>query len=392
MIHGFVPSDAVRLHVIGEEGVLFDPERQIISVTSASATFIWCCLQEGLSPPDIESLLTRRFSMSPVSAAEAVGETIRQWRLLGLVGGRPGQSLAASDRESTPIRAPDHGIEVTYRFLDSVFRLVFSDTDTMRRVDAVLAPLATRPTADAIRLVVERTADGFGIGTSAEPPECCEDPAQLVPMVIGDLTIRALQRVDGLCALHAAALEIDGSCVVMPGDSGRGKSTLAAALVAGGAVLVSDDTVVLDRTDLSVRPLPLGICLETGSWPVLTPFVPALAQLANHRSLDDRTVRYLVPPPAQRAPLNRSLPSSIIAFPVFDPTMPPRLVPLKPADTLRRLIGGFHPIAGHFDDAGLDRLIQWISTARTVEVRYPTLGDAKVMVRGLCRRNLVNAR
>lgn len=392
MIHGFVPSDAVRLHVIGDEGVLFDPERQIISVTSASATFIWCCLQEGLSPPDIESLLVRRFAMSPVSAADAVGETIRQWRLLGLVGGRPGQSAGSADRDGAPIRAPDHGIEVTYRFFDTVFRLVFSDSETMRRVDTVLAPLATRPTSDAIRLVVDRTAEGYGIGSAAEPPERCEDVAQLVPMVIGDLTIRALQQVHGLCALHAAAVEIDGSCVVLPGDSGRGKSTLVAALVAGGAVLVSDDTVVLDRADLSVRPLPLGVCLEAGAWPVLTPFVPALAELTNHRSLDDRTVRYLVPPPAQRAAINRPLPSSIIAFPVFDPTMPPRLVPLKPADTLRRLIGGFHPITGHFDDAGLDRLIHWISGARTVELRYPTLGDAKVMVRSLCRQKLATVR
>ncbi|URW75162.1 hypothetical protein M9980_11480 [Sphingomonas donggukensis] len=49
----------------------------------------------------------------------------------------------------------------------------------------------------------------------------------------------------GTVPIHGSSVEIDGSAVIVCGPSGAGKSTLAAALVAAGARLVSDDLSVL---------------------------------------------------------------------------------------------------------------------------------------------------
>ena len=49
--------------------------------------------------------------------------------------------------------------------------------------------------------------------------------------------------------VHAAAVEIEGHAVVLMGESGRGKSTLATALCARGARLLADDVSVLRVSD-----------------------------------------------------------------------------------------------------------------------------------------------
>jgi hypothetical protein len=53
----------------------------------------------------------------------------------------------------------------------------------------------------------------------------------------------------GSLVLHGSAVAIGGEVHVFLGDKGQGKSTTAAALVAAGFPLLSDDVVVLDRRD-----------------------------------------------------------------------------------------------------------------------------------------------
>ncbi len=61
----------------------------------------------------------------------------------------------------------------------------------------------------------------------------------------------------GVLPLHASAVEIDGRAVAVAGHSGRGKSTLAAALVRAGHRLLSDDiTVVEFAADGGARAIP----------------------------------------------------------------------------------------------------------------------------------------
>lgn len=53
----------------------------------------------------------------------------------------------------------------------------------------------------------------------------------------------------GLVPLHAAALEVGGRALLLAGDSGIGKSTLAAQLLKRGCRVLSDDVVALDISD-----------------------------------------------------------------------------------------------------------------------------------------------
>ena len=83
---------------------------------------------------------------------------------------------------------------------------------------------------------------------------------------------RTLSAVDraALCRthtlpIHAAAVAGPRGCVVMPGESGRGKTTLAAAAMQVGLTLLSDEAACLTEPAGSVlpHPRPLGLSAES---------------------------------------------------------------------------------------------------------------------------------
>src|SRR6185369_15257822 len=69
-------------------------------------------------------------------------------------------------------------------------------------------------------------------------------PDALRVHLLGPVVSFALLRL-GHEPLHATALTIDGAAFALLGDSGVGKSTLAAAFLAGGAKLLTDDLLVV---------------------------------------------------------------------------------------------------------------------------------------------------
>lgn len=79
------------------------------------------------------------------------------------------------------------------------------------------------------------------------------DPLYVSAVVTGEL-FSVLLRQRGLLVLHGSGAVRNGRAVGLVGDSGWGKSTLAAALVARGWQLVTDDLLVVDTDSAVVRP------------------------------------------------------------------------------------------------------------------------------------------
>lgn len=72
--------------------------------------------------------------------------------------------------------------------------------------------------------------------------------------------------------LHAAVLERNGRCVVLPGNPGAGKSTLTAALSLSGWRLLSDEMTVIDRDDGLIVALARPISLKNQSIDIIRRF------------------------------------------------------------------------------------------------------------------------
>jgi len=86
-------------------------------------------------------------------------------------------------------------------------------------------------------------------------PHMAPDAPDIRVFLLGSV-IGALCHQRGELPLHASCVVIDGRAVVFSGQSGAGKSTLAAAMVARGSQLLSDDVAVARRVDDGFHIMP----------------------------------------------------------------------------------------------------------------------------------------
>jgi hypothetical protein len=90
------------------------------------------------------------------------------------------------------------------------------------------------------------------------------DPATRVHLLLHQVLPLAVSRT-GRLVLHACAVETPAGAIAFLGESGAGKSTMAAALCARGFPLVADDALVVDvsRRPIAVWPTADGLRLWT---------------------------------------------------------------------------------------------------------------------------------
>lgn len=125
---------------------------------------------------------------------------------------------------------------------------------------------------------------------------------ELLPVLVAGTVSAFLLMLAGGCVLHASAVDVDGAAVAFVGQSGRGKSTMAALLCAAGHRLVTDDVLL-------VEPGPPATCaggsmevrLRPGSYELAATFPDPAA--STRRTADQRLA--LGPPAvdARRYPL-----------------------------------------------------------------------------------------
>lgn len=81
-------------------------------------------------------------------------------------------------------------------------------------------------------------------------------PAELAALLLEGPVLSTLLTLKGHCVLHASAVRLGDLNLAFVGPSGRGKSTLAAALCQVGARLISDDALRCDLKELDAVCFP----------------------------------------------------------------------------------------------------------------------------------------
>jgi len=92
---------------------------------------------------------------------------------------------------------------------------------------------------------------------------------QLAYILMNEAIYHSIAKNDQQHAIHAGAVWKDGQCILLPGSSGRGKSTLTAWLVKNGYQYLTDELVFLsDDGQLTplTRPVNLKVTATHFSW------------------------------------------------------------------------------------------------------------------------------
>ncbi len=137
--------------------------------------------------------------------------------------------------------------------------------------------------------------------------------------------------------VHAAVVERDGHALILPGEPGAGKSTLAAALTLCGWRLLSDEFALISPDSGLVTPLPRPVSLKNESIELIrNRFPEAVLGRATHDT-SKGTVAHLKPPSSSVDLADQgSLPTWLV-FPRFTRGARTCLEPLPKAHALLRL-------------------------------------------------------
>jgi hypothetical protein len=94
-----------------------------------------------------------------------------------------------------------------------------------------------------------RDCGEFVIGADLSTVVVRRDPNgrhELLPILLAGTASAFLLTLRGHTVLHASAVDVDGTALAFVGQSGRGKSTVAALMCLAGAELVTDDVLTVD--------------------------------------------------------------------------------------------------------------------------------------------------
>lgn len=97
-----------------------------------------------------------------------------------------------------------------------------------------------------------------------------------------------------LGVFHASAVSDGENCIIFLGDSGKGKSTLSAILLANGFDVLSDDFLPVENDNALVCRFPGAISIKRKAYDLLLPQFPILKEIREiYNPFINKSVRYL---------------------------------------------------------------------------------------------------
>jgi hypothetical protein len=400
------PELSSRLYLLGADGILFHQPSWRLYHLNTTASFIWCCIEEGLAPPAIADAVALRFDIALEQAKHDLSQCLAAWEAEGLLAPtRLGaaelveQDNAFAETTITPVSPPsssgserptafacdascasgyapeqtsrgpadaslpgDHRGH-TYRIGSTILQIRYGSRSAESLVHPIFDHLAdaqssTKPPPKCT-LTVREKMGGFVLFRGRTELSGTVSRAELVPLVQREAILATYASTDCLAGFHAGAVAAECGCILLPGAPGSGKSTLMAALMAAGLTYLGDELALVTKGTHLVQPVPVSLGLKRGSWAVLAPTYPALETLETFRQADGTEVRYL-PPPNPSPPRHPAYPVRHLVFPKFAPNAKTTLTPLGPAESLYRLAEAGYTVRGRLEQHIVEELIGWV--------------------------------
>jgi hypothetical protein len=177
--------------------------------------------------------------------------------------------------------------------------------------------------------------------------------------------------------IHASSVFREGQAIMFPARPGKGKSTLAALLIAHGCSLVSDDFTPLAAADGRIYPFPGSISVKPGSLPVLGPYFPELSLSFTKQNSGPHENPAWITPRSRKGMANHGLQVRGIIFVNYDEQHGCDLVPADP-------LSGFNELLGESwlatDGSKAEQFMDWFFTVPCYSLNY---GNSKKAVESL---------
>lgn len=90
-------EEGLSFFLLEDEGILFSEGQQELYALNTPAAYIWCCLEEGLTPDQISASFSASFDIPLEQAVQATSDLLSRWQASGYIRGVPDTAHAEID-------------------------------------------------------------------------------------------------------------------------------------------------------------------------------------------------------------------------------------------------------------------------------------------------------
>ena len=175
------------------------------------------------------------------------------------------------------------------------------------------------------------------------------------------------EEADWIATFHASTVCDDQEAIMLIGDSGNGKSTLSAVLMAHGVDVLADDFTPIAADNSEVFRFPSGISVKKGAFEMLRPLYPELEQYELYQSASKNVKLKYIPPKNDFATSIPHLPCRKIVLVKYESAVQSLITPLDTEKILPILIteSWLSPLA-----ANAKRFLNWLQDLECFELHY----------------------
>jgi hypothetical protein len=154
---------------------------------------------------------------------------------------------------------------------------------------------------------------------------------EVFPYLEWGINWRVVKRHKRFLQLHAATMSHNGRTVLFAGNSGCGKTTLAAVLLARRWKYHGDEFALIDAETLRVHPFPKALCLKSGSFDLVRRLGLPLFRRRHYSKDFKGPVGYIDPHARGDAVATEPAAVDYIVFPEYSPDRAPDVMPMSRA-------------------------------------------------------------
>lgn len=354
----------VLFALLDGEATLFCETTQKVYALNPVAALIWCCLEAENDPLAAQTRLVEA-GVDRTAAATHIADAVHSWLQLGLVSAdfHPVQERHA---RAFRIGGRSFTVETSSQFLS-------------RQIAALFDPHASgvADTAASRIKVIEIEGSLHVFFDERKYASCTHD--ELLPTIKALVTEQIVNQIRPEIAVHAACLSQRGRCLLVSGEPGAGKTTLALQLAAKGFGFGGDD-IALISPDGSARGVPFAPAVKSGAWEIVGQIRPELQNLPVYRRPDGMRVKYVAPGDADEAPY----PVGWIFFLRREAGGAIEFAPVGAVEAMRRLLAGAYSPDGRLSLDGFGALRRLLAGAKAFELTYFSSAEAADAISAFC--------
>ncbi|NRG17880.1 PqqD family peptide modification chaperone [Rhizobiales bacterium] len=372
--NGFHPKESVKFCRLGNDCLVFDEAAQAVYRLDPLSGALWEALSAGRARREIVKDLAEAVGQNVGEAEGFIAACLAEWKARGLLNGGEGEWADAPAHpvgSMTPRQKVSAG--AVYEVGGMRFAVDFPDDETFSAWEALAGHMRSGASSKGdVALSVLPEGAGYRVDRPGDTQTGLED-ASAVAVHLKEQVLRIiLAGTPGVFALHAAALDHRGAAVLIAGGSGRGKTTLAACLHAGGLPVIADDVALIDPSQPSVSGLAFSFAVKAGAVGVLGPAYGELPAEPGYLRPDGKMVKYL-------RPRNWSAGAAgigAVVFPRFTLGRACTIEPCTRADALTALLSEAVNTDQRLSKAGFAALCDLLKDADCLTAEYGDAGEA----------------